>query len=218
MKAIAIRAAAAAATIAGALLIAGPAAAQVMNGGYNLGPDYGAMLRQSQQQQQVMNQQMQQVEEQVIQNAMRDPVCIQHYQQHRAQGGQMNPRQFAYECARQGRFTQQGQAIAGQVERQNQAKEYAAAQGMRQAEAQRGQAQQGYMSGFQRNNAEFGNYLQGRSTWTDPATGQQQALQHTQPGQVSRDPSTGQAYQMDNLGQYWAQAPNGQWHRMNPMR
>ena len=217
MKSIAIRFAAAA-VFAGAVSFAGASNAQVMYGGYNLGPDYGAGLRQSQQQQQQMNQQMQQGEEQVIANAMRDPVCIQHYQNHRAQGGQMNPRQFAYECARQGRFTPGGQAIAGQVERQNQANEYATAQGLRQAEMQRGQAQQNYMGGYQRNNAEFGNYLQGRSTWTDPASGQQQALQHTQPGQVSRDPRTGQAYQMDNLGQYWAQAPNGQWYKMNPMR
>ena len=201
-----------------AFAAATPASAQVMHGGYNLGPDYGAMLRQQQQLQQQQNQQMQHVQQQVVQQAMQDPVCIQHYQQHRMQGGQMTPYQFAYECVRQGRFTPQGKAHAFQADRQNQAGEMQRLQALRQAEQQRGQAQQQYMQGFQRNNQEFGNYLQGRNTWVDPRTGQQQVLQHTQPGVPRQDPRTGQVYVMDNSGQYHMRGQDGLWYRMQQQR
>ncbi len=210
----------AAAAFAALLSAAAPqsASAQVMHGGYNLGPDYGAMLQQLQRQQQQQNQQMDQVQRQILQNAMQDPICQNYYRQHQMQGGQMSFQQFAYECARRGRFTREGEANAFQVERQNQAGESAARQSLRQAEQHRGQAQQDYMQGFQRNNSEFGNYLQGRNTWINPQSGQQQVLQHTQPGQPSVDPRTGQTYVMDNSGQYYVLAPNGQWLRMNQMR
>ena len=203
---------------AGLLAASGGAQAQVMYGGYNLGPDYGAMIRQQMQLQQQRNQQMQQMESQVVQGAMRDPVCIQHYNAHRAQGGQMAPYQFFYECVRQGRFTAEGRAYAYGVERQNQALEMQKAQELRQAEANRGLAQQQYMAGFQRNNQEFGNVVTGRNTWTDPRNGQQQVLQHTQAGVPTRDPATGQVYVMNNLGQYFVQGPDGRWYPMNPMR
>lgn len=196
----------------------GSASAQVMYNGWNLGPDYGAMLRQQQEIQRQRNVQMQQVSDQVSRQAMQDPVCVNYYRQHQAQGGQMTPLQFGYECARQGRFTPQGRATANAVDARNQAQERQALNGVRQAEANRGAAQSGYMNGFQRNNAEFGNYLGGNNTFVDSRNGQQQVLQHTQPGQPTHDPRTGQTYVMDNLGQYHVRGNDGYWYPMNPMR
>ena len=194
------------------------ASAQVMYGGYNLGPNYGAMIQQQTQIQQQQNARMEQMSQQVAAQAMQDPVCVEYYRQHRTQGGQMTPLQFGYECARQGRFTPGGQAFAAQADRENQARENATLRGLRQAEAQRGEAQQDYAAGFQRNNAEFGNYLQGRNTYVDPRNGQQQVLQHTQPGQPTYDPRTGQTYVMNNMGQYFVRAPDGAWYPIQQSR
>ncbi|MGL4285920.1 MAG: hypothetical protein ACRCVA_06230, partial [Phreatobacter sp.] len=86
-------------------------------------------------------------------------------------------------------------------------------QGLRDAEAARGQAQMGYSNGFQRNNQEFGNQLQGNSTYLAP-NGQQFVLPHTQPGVPQRDAS-GNTFVMDNRGQYYIQTPYG-WQPMRP--
>ncbi|WP_164094329.1 hypothetical protein, partial [Stenotrophomonas maltophilia] len=77
----------------------------------------------------------------------------------------------------------------------------------------RGQAQMGYSNGYQRNNQEFGNQLQGNSTYLAP-NGQQFVLPHTQPGVPQRDRS-GNTFVMDNRGQYYIQTPYG-WQPMRP--
>jgi hypothetical protein len=101
-----------------------------------------------------------------------------------------------------------------QSEAQNQQREMAAAQGLRQAEATRGQAQQQYAAGYQRNQAEAGEVMRGNSSWIDPANGQQRALPYMGPNTGSVDPRTGQRFWRDANGQYYAQAPNGGWYPM----
>ena len=192
--------------------------AQVTYGGYKLGPDYGAMLRQAQQQQAAMNQQMQQQQAQVIQRTMANPDCQAKYQQHLAQGGRLSYPQFAYQYAATGGFTAQGMAVYRQSEAANQQREAAAAQGLRQAQAARGQAQQDHAVGYARNQAEAGRVLQGNSSWVDPANGQQRALPYLGANAGYQDPQSGQRFWRDGNGQYYAQAQNGGWYPMTAAR
>lgn len=200
-----------------AALGAGAACAQTYYGGYNLGPDYGAMIGQVQRQQQLMNQEMQRREQAVVQNAMQDPNCQALYQRHRAGGGAMPYPQFAYQYAATGGFTPEGIRRYQQSEAANRGGELAALQGVRQAEQQRGQAQQGLADGYGRNQIEMGRVMQGQNSWVDPMTGQNRALPYM--GQAySRDPNTGQQFVRDAQGIQWAQMPNGQWMQMAPAR
>ena len=194
------------------------ASAQVMYGGYNLGPDYGAMLKQAQAQQAVTNQQMQQQQNAIIQRTMANPDCQAKYQQHIAQGGRLSYPQFAYQYAATGGFSAQGMANYRQSESANQQREAAAAKGLRQAQAARGQAQQQYAAGYARNQAEAGEVLRGNSSWVDPSNGQQRALPYMGPNGGYQDPQTGQRYWRDGNGQYFAQASNGGWYPMTVAR
>lgn len=194
---------------------AAPSAAQVYYGGYNLGPDYGAMVRQYQQQMQRDGAQMQAHEQQIIAQVMQNPNFGPMYQQHRAQGGQMSPQQFAYAMAATRWNSPEGRAYFQQRERQNQIREQQALRGLREAEAARGAAQMGHMESFHRNNQEFGRTLRGNSTYVGP-NGQNYVLPHTQPGVVQRDHS-GNAFVMDNRGQYYMYTPYG-WQPMQPGR
>lgn len=201
-----------------ALLAAGAASAQVSYGGYNLGPDYGAMIQQQQAQQQLMNQRMQQQQNAIVQQAMQNPDCQAKYRQHLAQGGRLSYEQFAYQYVATGGFSSEGLARYRQSEQQSQQREAAAWQGVRQAEAARGQAQQQYADGYRRNQAEAGEVLRGNSSWVDPTTGQQRALPYLGPNGGYTDPRTGQRYWRDANGQYFVQAGNGGWYPMNPAR
>ncbi|MBN8943993.1 MAG: hypothetical protein J0H01_31075 [Rhizobiales bacterium] len=191
---------------------AAPAAAQTYYRGYDIGPDYQGMLNQSMRQQQELNARMQQNTQGIIAQVMQDPQFQALYQQHRMQGGQMTPQQFAYQYAATGRFSREGTARYRENEARNQAAEQQRLQGLREAEAARGQAQRGYQDSYQRNNAEVGNLLRGNSTYIGP-NGQSYVLPHTQPGQIQRDPNTGNAFVMDNRGQYYMYTPNG-WQPM----
>lgn len=197
-----------------AALAASGAQAQVYYGGYNLGPDYGAMIAQAQAQQAAQNAQMQQMTASIVQQNMRNPQVQAAWNQHRAQGGGMSLEQFAYQWAATGGFSPQGMAYYQQNEAANRAKEMAALQGVRQAEAARGQAQRNLQEGYARNQAEAGRNLQGRRTYADPATGGQVALQYLQPGQPSYDPGSGRTYVMDGNGTYWSAGPDGYWTPM----
>lgn len=197
-----------------ALAAAPQAGAQVMYGGYNLGPDYGAMVQQALQRQAAMNQQMQQQQQAIVQRTMANPDCQAKYRQHLAQGGRMSYPDFAYQYAATGGFTAQGMAVYRQSEAANQQREAAAAQGLRQAQAARGQAQQAYAAGYARNQAEAGEVLRGNSSWVDPASGQRRALPYLGPNGGYQDPQTGQRFWRDANGQYYAQAPHGAWYPM----
>lgn len=190
-----------------------PATAQVYYGGHNLGPDYGAMIRQQQQLMQQQQRQMQSQEQQVIAQVMNNPRFAPMYQQHRMQGGQMSPQQFAYSLAATRWGSREGIAQFRQNEQRNQAEERGAVGRLRAAEAERGQAQTNYMNNQHRNNQEFGRTLQGNSTYT-AQNGQNYVLPHTQPGVISRD-QNGNAFVMDNRGQYYMQTPYG-WQPMRP--
>ncbi len=190
-----------------------PSSAQVTYGGYNLGPDYGAMI---QRQQEIMRQQQQQMqghEQQIVAQVMQDPRFGAMYQQHRAQGGQSSPQQFAYWLAATRWGSRDGVAAFQHNERQNHQREYNAFRGVQGAEAARGQAQMGWSNGYHRNNQEFGRTLQGNSTYVAP-NGQSHVLPHTQPGVVQRD-HQGRAFVMDNRGQYYVYTPYG-WQPMRP--
>jgi hypothetical protein len=193
------------------------AAAQTYYGGYNLGPDYGAMINEMQQRQQLMNQQMQRTEMQVVQRTMQDPNCQAMYRQHRAGGGTLSFQQFAYRYAATGGFSQEGMRRYRQSESDNQMRERNAVAGLRNAEQQRGAAQQDWAAGYARNQAEAGLVTQGQSSWVDPATGQHRALSYMGPN-TSYDPATGQQFARDAQGNQWALTPYGQWVPMTPAR
>ena len=201
--------------LAALALAAAPGYAQTTYRGYDTGPDYGAMIQEQQRRQQQMNGQMQQQEAAIVQGAMQDPRCQMLYQQHRAQGGALSFPQFAYECARTGRFTPEGMATADQAERGNRQAEQNALRGVREAEANRGRAQAEYMDRFGRNNAEAGNGLMGQGSYGNPVTGNNQVLQNTRPGVPTYDPATGQTFVMDQQGNYFVQTPGG-WVPMQP--
>lgn len=80
----------------GSLAAPAQAQAQVTYNGWNLGPDYGAMVEDVNCQRMAQMQAMQQMEAQIVQAAMQDPVCQQHYRNHRAQGGQQPWPNFAF--------------------------------------------------------------------------------------------------------------------------
>jgi hypothetical protein len=190
-----------------------PSTAQVMYGGYNLGPDYGAMIQQQQQLMQQQRQQMQGHEQQIIAQVMQNPNFAPMYQQHRAQGGQMSPQQFAYALAATRWGSREGMAHFRQTEQDNQAREYNAARGLRAAEGARGAAQQGYMDGGHGIRQEAGNGLTSRGTYVDPH-GQQRVLPYNQAGVIQQD-AQGNRYVMNNQGQYFMATPHG-WVPMRP--
>lgn len=213
-----IKAALSASVLALGLLGGSAASAQTSYGGYNLGPDYGAMLNQMLQQDQILGQQIRQSEAQVVQQAMQNPTCQHAYQQHMASGGQMSYPAFAYQCAATGGFSAEGMARYRRSEAANQAREQQAWQGVRAAEQGRAAAQSQYAEGYFRNQQEAGYALQGKSTWIDPWTGTPAALPHATPNVPYTDVNTGNVYVMDTLGTYYIQRPDGYWYEMAPGR
>lgn len=197
------------------LAAAAPARAQVTYNGWNLGPDFGAMIDQVNRDRAAQAQQMQQGERQIVQQAMQDPVCQAHYNQHRAQGGQMPWPAFAYQCAATGRFSPEGVQNFQRSERQNQQAEQDRYRALQDAQRQRAMAQGQWSDGYGRNQAEAGRVMQGQGTWTDPRTGQQQVLPYMG-AQVTQDPRTGQVYARDAQGRQYVRGQDGMWYAMRP--
>ena len=211
------------AAITGSLLAAGllagsGAVAQTMYGGYDLGPDYGAMLNQMLEQDRMLGQRIQQSQTQIVQQAMQNPICQSAYQQHLAAGGRVPYPDFAYQCAATAGFTPDGIARYQRSEAANRAREQQAMQNLRQAEQARAAAQGQYAEGYFRNQQELGYALQGKGTWFDPTQGAASALPNTTPNTPYFDPNTGNTYVMATLGPYWFQPPHGYWYQMPPMR
>ena len=196
-------------------LAAAPAGAQVAYNGWNLGPDFGAMIDQVNRDRATQMQQMQQGEQQIVQQAMQDPICQQYYAQHRAQGGQTPWPTFAWQCAATNRFSLDGVQSFRRNEFQNQQAEQDRLAALRDAERQRGQAQGQWADGHGRNQGEAGRVMQGQGTWTDPRTGQQQVLPYIG-GSVTQDPRTGQIYGRDAQGRQFVQGRDGMWYPMRP--
>ncbi len=203
----------AAATLLG--LAAAPAEAQVMYNGWNLGPDYGAMVEDVNRQRMAQMQQMQQLEAQIVQAAMQDPVCQQHYRNHRAQGGQQPWPNFAFLCAATNRFDPEGIRQFRMMESQNQSAEAQRLAALRLAERYRASAQAGLAQGYAENQQEAGNVMQGNSTWTDPRTGQRVVLPYVG-STVSQNPATGQIYARDPAGRQYALGSDGRWYQLAP--
>ena len=202
---------------AAALLAANGATAQVTYGGYDLGPDYGAMIQQTLQQQQAQNAQMQQMEQAVVQRAMQDPNCAALYRQHQAQGGTLSYAQFAYQYAATGGFTQEGIARYRNAEYDNQRRERDAWNGYRGAQDARGAAQQSWMDGYAHDQNEAGEVLRGNTSWVDPTSGETRALSYTGANAYT-DPQSGRQYRRDDNGQYYVQGADGLWYPMTPAR
>ena len=91
-----------------------------------------------------------------------------------------------------------------------QQREQSSWQGLQQAQAQRGQAQQAWQNGYYNNQQEAGRQLMGNSTY-GAANGQTQQLPHTWQANTTYQ-YQGQLYHVDASGQYYQRAANGWWY------
>lgn len=196
--------------------LAGPASGQPYRNGYDIGPDYGAMLREQLSRSQQLDREMQAHTADIVQRTMQNPDCHAKYQQHLAQGGTLSYPQFAYQYAATGGFTPDGIQRYRASEQQNQQREQQAWQELQRAQQQRSQAQQDYAEGYRRNQSQAGDVLQGRSWWSDPTTGQTHSLPYLGVNQGYMDPRTGNRFWRDQAGRYAVQSPSGQWYWMTP--
>jgi len=189
---------------------------QIYYGGYNLGPDYGAMLNQALAQQNAAVRAAEQRANQAIEKAMQDPRCKAMYQQHVQQGGRSSLRDFAYWFV----ATNGGDPAATrrymEGERNNQIKEQDAWRGLQRAQEESRKAISAWQEGYRQNQSEMGNIMTGKATYVDP-TGQRHLLPYTQPG-VYRDASTGNVYGLDQYGRYFMRDNNGFWTELTPGR
>lgn len=193
-------------------------AAQVYYKGYDIGPDYGAMVREQQARGQQLDREIQARAADIVQRTMQNPDCYAKYQQHLAQGGTLSYPQFAYQYAATGGFTPEGIQRYRTSEQQNQQREYQAWQELQRAQRERSQVQQQHADSYSRNQNQAGDVLQGRSWWIDPMTGQRQSLAYLGPNQGYVDQQTGNRYWRDESGRYAVQTPSGQWSWMIPTR
>ena len=192
----------------GALLAAGiaaPAQAQ----------DYGAMIQyQMNQMNQMLNQGQQQVN-QMVQQRMQDPAVRNAYQQYlqqmQASGRQpMDFATFTYYYIYTNGYSSSGMAHMNRVESGNRAGEMNAWNGVRQAERNRAEAQQGQRDSYYRNQQEAGRGLMGQSTYHGP-NGYRAQLPHTwQPNGYYQH--QGQQYYVDQSGQYYVRGGNGYYY------
>ena len=204
------------AVIAAAIASGTQATAQLYQNGYDIGPDYGAMLRQKLQENQQLDREMQARTADIVQRTMQNPDCYAKYQQHLAQGGTLSYPQFAYQYAATGGFTPEGIQRYRTSEQENQRREYQAWQDWQRAQRERGQAQQQHADSYARNQNQAGDVLQGKSWWIDPTTGQRQSLPYLGPNQGYVDWQTGNRYWRDQSGRYAVMTPSGQWYWMTP--
>jgi hypothetical protein len=107
-------------------------------------------------------------------------------------------------------YSAQGMAQARANENANQAKVQSAYQGLREAEAQRGQAQATLQQHYSNNQNEAGNLLRGNSTYTAP-NGATQVLPHTWAANTYQQ-YQGHQYYVDYSGQYHVLGTDGYWY------
>lgn len=179
--------------------------------------DYGAMLRQAQMQSDQMTRQMNQMAHNMVQQRMADPQVRASYQQYVAQMRQrgqpaMDYPTYTYNWIYTRGFSQDGIAHARATEAGIQSRERASVQGLREAERQRGVAQQVQRDSYSRNQQEAGRGLMGQSTYS--GHGFQGALPHTwQPNTLHV--YQGNTYRVDASGQYLVQGADGWWYPIN---
>jgi hypothetical protein len=179
--------------------------------------DYGAMLRQAQMQSDQMSQQMNQMTHTMVQQRMNDPQVRAGYQQYLAQmrsRGQpaMDFPTYTYNWIYTRGFSRDGIAHARATEAGIQANERASVQGLRDAEARRGAAQQQQRDSYFHNQQEAGRGLMGQSTYS--GQGFQGALPHTWQAN-STHVYQGNTYHVNESGQYFVRGTNGWWYPIN---
>ena len=195
--------------IAGALgfaalaFAAAPAAAQ----------NYDLMIREAlARQNQAVSQAQNQVQR-VVQQRMNDPAVQASWQRYVQQSGgrpAMDYPTYTYYYIYTNGFSAQGMAHMRANEGAIQQREAAAWQGVRQAEAQRAQAQQQWRDGYHAQQQEAGRGLMGQSTYTLP-NGQGLQLPHTwQPNTTHQ--YQGGTYHVDAGGRYHVLAANAWWY------
>ena len=113
---------------------------------------------------------------------------------------------FAYNYIATAHFSRGGTALYQRNEAANQAREAAAMNDYRAAQANRGAAQMAQQDHFNENQREVGRILRGTSTFTDP-NGRREVLPHT--WQAGRHYYQGRTYQVDESGQYWVESAGG---------
>ncbi len=151
----------------------------------------------------------------MVQQRMQDPqvqAAYSAYVQRAQMSGQypMDYPTFTYNYIYTNGFSASGVAAARANENANNARVYGAWQDEQQAEAGRGQAQAAYADGYQANNAEFGNTLQGNSTYVAP-NGQQMVLPHTWQANTTNY-YNGNYYHVDPSGNYYVYGSDGNWY------
>lgn len=180
--------------------------------------DYGAMLRQSQMQSDQMSRQMNQAMTGMVQQKMQDPQVRAGYAQYVANMRSRGlpavdfPTYAEQHIATRG-FTPEGMAFARNVQAGIQAQDQASRQGLRDAQAARGQAQQNYSDGYLRNQQEAGRGLMGQSTYYGPNAAQT-VLPHTWQPNTSHV-YQGNTYRVNESGQYYVRSSDGWWHPVN---
>ncbi len=191
--------------VATAALSANPARAQ----------DYGAMLNQSIATMNNIVAQAEQASNNMVRQRMQDPQVQASYRQYLGQmqaSGQraMDFPTYTYNHIYTRGFSADGIRHARSNEANMQAKEHAAWQGLQQAQAQRGQAQQAQRDGYFANQQEAGRGLMGNSSYTAP-NGAQMQLPHTWQANTTHQ-YQGNTYGVDASGQYHVLGANGWWY------
>lgn len=186
-------------------------------GGAAQAQDYNAMIQQSMARMNAIVGQAEQRVHHVVQQRMHDPAVQAAWQQYVARSGgrpAMNYPTFTYNYVYTNGFSAQGMAHMRANEAGIQQREAAAWQGLRQAEAARGAAQQGQRDAYSANQQEAGRQLMGQSTYQAP-NGHRLQLPHTwQPNTTVQH--QGQTYHVDASGQYHVLASDGWWYPLRP--
>lgn len=177
--------------------------------------DYGAMVQQGMAR---MNQNIangQQMINNMVQQRMQDPQVQAAYNGYAAQmraRGQpaMDYPTYTYNYIYTRGFSRDGMAHAWTNEANIRNNEYAGVQRLREAEAQRGAAQQQQRDSYFNNQQEAGRGLMGQSTYRSQ-NGAQTTLPHTwQPG--TRHEYQGNTYEVNESGQYYVRGTDGWWY------
>ena len=153
----------------------------------------------------------------IIQTNMNNPAIQQQYHTYRQQGGMLPFPAYCQRYAETGGFTPQGcQADAESRARINQ-QDAASYNAYRQHSQQLQQQTTDYRNAVQDRIAEQrGETLSGQSPYQNSCDGSTWQLPNTaSPGDVFRDPASGNVFVMDVHGQYWMNNGQGWWQAMN---
>ncbi|MEO8136288.1 MAG: hypothetical protein ABI831_20220 [Betaproteobacteria bacterium] len=177
--------------------------------------DYGAMVQQSMNRMNQIVSNAQQSVGNIIQQRMYDPQVQASYRQYLAQKqayGQaaMDYPTYTYNYVYTRGFSREGTAFAQANEAGIRANENAAVRRLRDAEANRGAAQQQQRDSYFAKQQEAGRGLMGQSTFS-AQNGAQSVLPHTWQANT-RHEYQGNSYQVNESGQYFVRANDGWWY------